>query len=460
MTICRLLLALSLFAGLLSRVAIAADEQQFRLATFSSDVTIPLGHRCMGILPTKAQAIDDPLEAQGFVLLGGEKPVVVLALDWCEVRNGAYDQWREALAEAAGTTRERVLLSSLHQHDAPVTDNEAQDYLDRVGMEQELFDREFQNECIARCCEALKESLEEARPVTHIGTGQARVEKVASSRRVVNADGTIHYDRGSASGGNAVLAAADEGPIDPYLKTLSFWNGDEPLLALHAYAIHPMSYYGKGGVSADFVGRARRLRQREQPGVAQIYVSGCSGDVTAGKYNDGSADMRPVLADRLLQGMRQAWENTERRPIGKLSFRTAQLQLPFHEGEEFQRDALTKTLHDGNAREGDRILAAMSLSSLDRIDRGQPIDVPCLELDGAKILLLPGESFVGYQLQAQQMDPESFVVTIGYSECWPGYVPSAAAFEEGFGHSWRWVSAGAPKQMEAAMREALQAPAE
>ena len=45
--------------------------------------------------------------------------------------------------------------------------------------------------------------------------------------------------------------------IDPFLKTVSFWNADEPILALHAYATHPMSYYGRGDLSADFVGMAR-----------------------------------------------------------------------------------------------------------------------------------------------------------------------------------------------------------
>ena len=67
-----------------------------------------------------------------------------------------------------------------------------------------------------------------------------------------------------------------------------FWHGDLPILAMHAYATHPMSHYGQGGVSWDFVGIARDLQQREFPGVFQIYVSGCSGDVTAGRYNDGS----------------------------------------------------------------------------------------------------------------------------------------------------------------------------
>ena len=108
-----------------AQAADAATRRTFRLATFSADVTIPLGHRCMGILPTKSQKVADPLYAHGFVLLGGGDPIVLCAVDWCEIRNGAYDQWRDALALAAGTTRRRVLVCSLHQHDAPVVDRGA-----------------------------------------------------------------------------------------------------------------------------------------------------------------------------------------------------------------------------------------------------------------------------------------------------------------------------------------------
>ena len=59
-----------------------------------------------------------------------------------------------------------------------------------------------------------------------------------------------------------------------------------------------MSYYGAGVVSADFVGLARKRRANDDPSIMQIYASGCSGNVTAGKYNDGAPENRPVLAER------------------------------------------------------------------------------------------------------------------------------------------------------------------
>ena len=95
---------------------------QFRLSTFSADVTCPVGHPLLGGLYAAAEKIVDPLQAQGFVLLGPDEPIVLCAIDWCEIRNQSYDLWRDKLAEAAGTRRERVLVCSLHQHDAPLTD--------------------------------------------------------------------------------------------------------------------------------------------------------------------------------------------------------------------------------------------------------------------------------------------------------------------------------------------------
>ncbi|MCG8652092.1 MAG: hypothetical protein MI861_19795 [Pirellulales bacterium] len=427
------------------------ESERLQIATFSADITIPIGHHCMGVLPTKSTQIDDALEAHGFVLLGSGPAVVLVALDWCEVRNGAYDQWRDALAKAAGTSRNHVLVCSLHQHDAPITDSGAQQYLDSVGLENELYDPDFHAHCIRVTAAKLKAAIVEAQPLTHIGVGQAKVEKIASNRRVVHADGSIKFDRYSRMNTDSYQAKFDEGEIDPMVKSLAFYNGDKALVVLSCYATHPMSRYGSGAVSADFVGMARRCRQLDTPGTKQIYVSGCSGDVTAGKYNNGTPVMRGILADRLYLGMKNAWQNTEKHEIRSSTFRCTTFQLPFHPGDALTRKSMQNVLENREAVTEDRITAAMGLSSLDRVERGQPIDLPCIELASARIVLLPGEAFVGYQLMAQALRPNSFVMAIGYGECWPGYIPTEQAFDEGFGHGWRWVGRGC----EAIIREKL-----
>lgn len=302
--------------------------------------------------------------------------------------------------------------------------------------------------------DAAKASLGSAKPVTHVGTGQAKVEKVASNRRYSDGAGTIHYNRMSATR-DPKIRDAEEGTIDPFLKTLSFWNGDTPLLGLSVYATHPMSYYGRGGVSADFVGMARKRRQGDTPAV-QMYASGCSGNVTAGKYNDGNAGNRPVLADRMYKAMVAAWKETRKTPVTTAAFRSVPLKLEARSSAGFSEAELTKRLTT-DPRPFGQCLAALGLSWKHRVDAGKPIDLPVLDLGTAVLALLPAESYVEYQLAAQKLRPDSFVVVAGYGECGPGYIPIERAWKENDGNlsDWCWVNPGSEARMTAALRDGL-----
>jgi len=430
---------------------------EYQLAVFEADITPPLGHALMGGGIAPAKEIADPLHAQGIALLGAGAPIVWVSLDWCEVRNDAYDRWRTVLAEAADTTPSHVLVASIHQHDAPVADFEAQHLLDSVGLEKALCDTAFVEAAIQRTAEALRAALQTPVAITHYGIGEARVENIASNRRVVLPDGTVNYHRGSATKDPA-MQALPEGEIDPMLKTLSFWNGSEAVAAMSFYATHPMSYYGTGAVSADFIGLARARRQADTPGVRQLYFSGCSGDVTAGKFNDGDPANRAALATRLHAAMAQAWDNTERHPLDAITLRTADLHLPLKESRGFSEEDMRHTLGNTSATIFDRCLAAMGLSWRKRVAAGQPIEVAAVDFGKAQFLMLPAEAFVHYQLAAQAMRPDQTIFTAGYGESAPGYIPSAAATAEGFNdaHSWCWVGPGAAEQMHHAMRLALE----
>ena len=427
----------------------------YRLATFSADVTPPLGHPCMGGGIAPVAAIDDPLAAHGFVLLGPERPVVVVAVDWCEIRNDAYERWRTALAAAAATTPERVLVASVHQHDAPVADLEAERLLERSGAAGRICNLDFHDLAVRNVARALAASLPAATPVTHFGTGKGRVEQVASNRRYVRPDGTLGFNRTSATRDPA-LRALPEGTVDPWLTTLSFWNGDRPVAALSSYATHPMTHYGKGRVSADFVGLARKRRQADDPGIAQIYASGCSGNVTAGKNNDGSPENRPILADRIYRAMVAAWDVTSRHRLEQLSFRVAPLRLEPRSGPGFTVEDLQKRL-TGDPKPFGQCLAALGLSWRKRVAEGHVIDVPMLDLGAAGLVLLPGEAYLEYQLAAQALRPDALILALGYGECAPGYIPIEKAWEENDTNlkDWCWVAPGSETHMRAVLQAVL-----
>jgi len=404
-----------------------AAEPSLSIAAFQADVTPPLGSPlCHGSIPP-ARKIVDPLTARGVILLTGRKPIVLCAVDWVGIGNDANRAWRDALAEAAGTTPERVAVHTVHQHATPGCDFSVEDLLIPAGLSGEMFNVPFAREAIARTAEAVREAVQCPMPVTHIGLGQAVVDRVASTRRVLGPDGKVKYKRMSTCEDDEARAAT-EGLIDPYLRLVSFWDGDRPLVALMYYACHPMSDYRRGAVSTDFAGWARMLRESALPEVAHIYFNGAGGNLAAGKYNDGAARRRFELAMRLADAMERAWDAVEQYPIvaGDIHWKVLPVSLPLRPG--WTEEQFLQVLNDPDAKRGERVWSARSLVWTRRCKRGDKIDLTCLQIGKASIIHLPGEPFVEYQLAAQQMRPDRFVCVAGYGDYGPGYICTAIAY--------------------------------
>ena len=433
-----------------------ADEVPFKIAVFEADVTPPIGSPLCYTLVPPAKEIVDRLKARGLVLLSGGKPIVLCAFDWVGIGNGGYDTFREVLAEAAGTTRERVAVHCLHQHDAPSCDFAADELLVPYGLGNKLFDTAFARTAIARIAAAIKKSLQDPQTVSHVGYGKGLVKEVASNRRVLGPDGNVKAIRWSATKDEQVRAEP-EGIIDPFVHLVSFWNGDKPLASLTYYATHPQSYYAQGGVSCDFPGLARGIRDRELPGVFHVHFDGAGGNVTAGKYNDGSPENRPILAQRLAAGMKTAFDTTKKYPIkaSQVGWKVQPAALPA--ANHLDIDQLKKTIADEKADMRSRLQGAGALTWALRCAAGDKIDITCLSLGPVAVLHMPGELFVEYQLAAQKMRPDSPVVMAAYGDYGPGYIGLAHSYRQG-GYETGPVSRVAPEvegALMSAMRELL-----
>jgi hypothetical protein len=402
-------------------------REPLAISTFSVDATPPLGAPLEMGLCKPALEIVDRLNVRGVVLRNAGAPIVLVAVDWVGIANGGQQEWRSALASAARTTPGRVSVHTLHQHDAPGFDPTAERLLQPFGLGGQLCDIKAGREAIQRATEALRRAMSDSRRITHIGLGSAKVEHVASNRRILGADGKVQFGRMSSCK-DPKVRAEPEGVIDPLVRLLSFWDGDHPLAVISYYATHPQSFYCQGGVSADFVGMARALREQELPGVFHIHFNGAGGNVAAGKYNDGSVAMRPILARRLADGMAAAWKSTVRSPLdpGSVDWRTLHVNLPVSAPLR-DTEKLRAILADEKAEPKARGKAATDLSWA-----ANPVaSLARLRLGDATVLLMPGELFVEYQLAAQQMKPGRFVAMAAYGEYGAGYIGTAAAYEQG-----------------------------
>lgn len=423
--------------------ASAADDVTLRVATFRTDVTPPLGSALCngGVKPV--MEIVTPLTARGVVLLGAGEPIVLCAVDWVGIANESHDVFRQALAEAAGTKLERVTLHTLHQHDAPGSDFATERLLAQHGLAGIYSNPDFDAESMRRVASAVAESLDAAQAVTHVGLGSGKVEKVASNRRILGPDGRVALQRQSSGGRNPAARAAPEGTIDPLVRLLTFWNADKPVVVLTWYATHPQSYYGRGSVNWDFVGMAREAREKALPGVPHIHFDGAGGNVAAGKYNDGSKETRPVLARRLADGMRLAWESQKKQPLKAtdIGWQVVPVAMPVR--DTLVDEQLLAKIANPKLKDRDRVRAARDITFLRRTVGGHRISLSCLRIGTARVLHMPGELFVEYQLAAQQLRPNDFVAMAAYGDYGTGYIGTEIAYSQG-GYETGIVSRVAP----------------
>lgn len=374
--------------------------------------------------------------ARGLVLLPeGQQPIVLCVLDWLGVGNGGHDRWKQALAKAARTTPSRVAIHTVHQHDAPGDDASAAELLKPYGLSDTLQSESFAAAAAARVAAALLKA--KAERVTEVSWGSAAVEKVASNRRIVGPDGRVAFVR-LTSCRESPHCNAPEGVIDPLARTVSFWNDQRRVATMAYYATHPMSYYGKGAVGADFVGMARRA----QEGFC-MYFTGAAGNIGAGKYNTGAPETRPVLADRLAAGIRQSLASEHRAKVDGVRWSNVPTALPHREGSEFTEDAILSVLRDEKRTARDRANAARYLAWSRLVKAGRRIEITALHVAGAHVMHMPGELFVEYQLAAQKEFGREFVAMAAYGDYGPMYIGTRASYDEG-GYETSAVSRVAP----------------
>lgn len=416
---------LGLFISLLV-TPICGWTQEVKVAVFDVDATPPVGSP-LAYVPVKAH--DQPLSCRGVVLTGRGKPIVLCAVDWIGIGSGGQREFKEGLAQAAGTTPERVAVHALHQHDAPRCNFSAEALLEQHGISGAAFDVDHARKVIRDAGEAIRESLKNAVPATHYGIGRGIVEKVASNRRILGPDGKVQYNRPSATR-IPKIRAFPAGTIDPELKMLSFWKGDQCLAAITWYATHPQSYYRTGLPTPDFPGLARNARQTTT-GIPHIHFNGAGGNIAAGKWNDGSKKNRKILTDRIVAGMTRALNSTAKHPFAAndMDWTVEPVLLP--PSKHLSVDKLKATLADDKARKYSRMVAAIKLDWLQRCERKDPIELSCLKVGHARVLHMPGELFVEYQFYAQKLRPDLFVAMAAYGDYSAGYIGTELAYRQG-----------------------------
>ncbi len=408
-----------------SRTAWGKSGSVKRIAVFTCDVTPPLGTPIYSSYKGLA-TVETPLLAKGIILEQNGRRWVLCAVDYCELNNSSHILFQQKLAEAAGTDINSVAVQTVHQHTAPMADAGANRFLEQLQSPPPFPAASTITGAADRLGAAAAKAMDSLTPFNGIGMGQGTVERVASNRRVRLEDG-ITYPRFSSCK-NPKLVEAPEGLIDPFVKTITFAQDGKPLARLHYYATHPQSFYGDPRASYDFVGMAREALQKRE-GVFQAYFTGCSGDITAGKYNPGTPESRQGLCDRLLAGMEASVACTQYEKAGDIGWTSVPLLFQTREDKGFTEADSLLEMNDVKRPDSVRNGGAMSLAWRQRA--AQPVMLSALHIGNASVLNLPGEAMIAFQLYAQMTAPMRFVAVAAYGDCGMGYICLRTAFAEG-----------------------------
>lgn len=381
-----------------------------KFTTFQIDVTPSVG---AFMAYSVCQGVDSPIFIRGILLDDGINRAALVACDFLYIWGQAWLDWRRRIAAAAQIEEERVLLHCLHQHDSmritATSDIEAVGFL--------TSDLGYAEQTIARLETTVRETAAaEWSVAAKLMVAEQRMSGLAANRRIIE-NGRSVATRFSMCD-DPRLRARPVGKIDPLLRTIALAdNNGRPLVALHFYATHPMTAYHRSLVSADMPGVALAYAESTLgDGIFHMYLTGCSGDVTLGKYflGDKEKSLR-MMGCRMGGGLVSNIQHLEERPLGPISFARAEFLFPFDWTEK----------ETSLLEEAKRLLAKEQ-------EKWENISLYRLSLgEGVHILSFPSEAVVEYQIYAQSLAPEALVACASHGNSTYFYLPTAAMFEEG-----------------------------
>ena len=134
-------------------------------------------------------------------------------------------------------------------------------------------------------------------------------------------------------------------------------------------------------------------------------------------------------------------KNLQLEPAYPIEWNTTEIRFPLRSDPAFSEESNRKILSDTKASAALRLKAAMNLACIERVKSDRPFQLSGLSFGSIRILHLPGEPFVEYQLWAQRLRPELFVAVAGYADCAMWYICTDKAYSEigGYEQTWSFI---------------------
>lgn len=416
---------------LLGVLSAKSDPLSLRAGTAKTDITPPPGVPMWGYESRKAPAIGtlDPLLARVMVLEVGEKRIALVTLDLGRTFGPAsLERLRGAAKQTSGVAY--IFVTASHTHGSPVILDE---YPNGTVPAWETAALEKINLSIKEASQHLQDA--------RIGTGFG-VSYIGHNRLRQNSDGTVTwFDRNPTQ--------VPTSPVDPTVSVMRIDTLEgTPLAILVNYACHPV-IFGPDNLqfSADFpAAMTKTVEDAFANKPLCLFLQGAAGDINpfyaVTPLKEDAFAMRQWTGQHLGEEAVRVARAIRTEPAASASldfWEDSQLFRLRWDPEQFRQGLIELWGPDAFNEFGPPIKTEMRL----------PVSIILINKRIA-LLGMPGEPFVGFQIDWRARCPVHDAFFVGYTNGYHGYFPTIRASTMkiyGAAGVTSWVEPGAAEQM-------------
>lgn len=374
--------------------------------------------------------IHDSLYAKALVLENsrGER-AALLTLDLIALTNEQVQRLRRLVQDWTGIPPQNLLINCSHTHSAPAIGELAAPWMG-------IPDAAYLDVAIRKAATAVKLAADDLIDDVQIKFGRAKCH-IGINRRQRTSEGRI------------VLGQNPQGAVDPNVDVLVAEKPGEYSfkIILFSYACHPVVLGDDNyAVSADYVYRARMAVEDFFDHHAKaLFLQGCGGNINPRER--GTFEIAAKLGMELAASVVQAALNAQPVEDETIVGVTQTLKLPLLPPPSAKALRQWRKEHLERAKAAERegrhgearwrrceaewageVLAAMRDNSLPTHEQ---INAQVLRLGDIAFAALASETFAEIGLTIRQQSPLPNTVPIAYTNGCIGYLPTAAAYDEG-----------------------------
>jgi neutral ceramidase len=422
----------------------------FECGAAQVDITPPLGTVINGDFRAHyANYIHDPLHAKAIVLRNKVLTLAIVVVDICVMPKAYVDQIRQEIAAKLELNFKHILISSTHTHAAGSV---AEAYLSAIDSG---YARRLPGMILATVTQAIN-NLQPAK----VGFGQVDVpEHVRSRRYFMDGYTPISPVTGKQEAvktnpfGVEQFIKGPSTPTDPGVGFMAIQNLKGEWMALLAnYSLHYVGDWENGTISADYFGYfAAGIKEKLNAGsdFVGIMSNGTSGDINIWEfikqenYPEQHFEKSKLIGNNIAQKIYDQLSTFEWQTNPDLAIAYQEISLTTRKPNAEELITAKKVVATSNYESlviddgGLKKLYAREQVLLNEYPESISFPIQVFKIGKGTIGGLGGEIFAetGLNIKKHQLTDNYFTISMANGNC--GYVPTAAAFENGGYETWR-----------------------